>query len=97
MAQGNLTALSLTPHARRRIQKRAIPQRAIDYVLEFGRERHSAGATKVYLDRQTRHLMEREVGRCEVARLGHKLDIAVVVGDSDWVVTTMYRTRRNWR
>lgn len=94
MAQGNIAALSLTPHARRRIQSRAIPQRAIDYVLEFGRECRSAGATKVYLDRQARQRLEREGGRTEIARLGHKLDIAVVVGDSDWVVTTMYRTRR---
>ncbi|GAA4400240.1 DUF4258 domain-containing protein [Quisquiliibacterium transsilvanicum] len=94
MAQGNIAALAFTPHARRRIQSRAIAQRAIEYVLEFGRERRSAGATKIYLDRQARQRLEREVGRTEIARLGHKLDIAVVVGDSDRVVTTMYRTRR---
>lgn len=81
-------------HGQARVQGRAMSPRAIDYVVAYGREQRSRGASKYYLDRQARQRLRQAMGEREFAQFGHKLDIAVVLGDDERLVTAMYRTRR---
>jgi hypothetical protein len=81
-----------TRHARQRLRARAIPIEAIELVVGFGRERHTHGATKFFLDRAARARIRHEIGETPMRALGHKLDIAVVVSDGT-LITAMYRDR----
>ncbi|EGJ09056.1 hypothetical protein [Rubrivivax benzoatilyticus] len=87
--------LDLTQHAAKRCQQRAIPPLVVDLVMRFGRrERAIGGAEKVFLDQRARRQVERYVGARFVKTLERHLDVYLVVGEGDRVITAAHRLER---
>lgn len=84
----------LKQHASIRLQQRAISRERLDLLLIYGQRTRSNGADIVYLNRSSRHALERDVGRKEYAKLAGKLRIYAVVGDDGSVITAGHRFKR---
>lgn len=88
----------ITPHARLRMQQRAIPAEALELVLEFGRSRYDhRGARIVFLPRQLRRKLLATLEPTARRRLEKKLDTYCVcrTGCAD-VITVGHREARIW-
>lgn len=86
--------LTMTQHARTRLQQRGIPQAALENLLDFGSEVHDhRGCRIVYFDRHARAQLRAACGKNTYKRLETYLDAYAVVGDSGEVVTVGHRTR----
>lgn len=87
-------ATNMTRHAKNRSQQRAIPQIAIDLLLEFGRvERAGDGASKVYLDKTAKKRLKAYAGPI-AGHLESLLDIYAVVSAEQRVITVARRLER---
>ena len=91
-----------TEHAQSRMQQRAVPSRVVEHVLDFGRVtrgpgRNGSRADAYLMDRRGRAALGRAIGEDELAQLGRKLNVYVVVGDDGSVVTVGRRTKRRRR
>jgi len=88
----------LTHHARRRMQQRGIPMRAIDYVLSYGRVSHDHhGGRVVWLDKRARARLRREQDHKLLIGLDKHLNTYVVVAPDGGIVTVGHRYRRIMR
>lgn len=86
--------LSLTTHARDRMQQRGIPELVIDCLVRFGRCVPCGGGTfKYYLDKKSRHELNAYAGRF-AGHLAEFLDVYVVLSSDSAVVTTAHRSKR---
>lgn len=86
---------SFSQHAAKRCQQRAIPPIALDLVMRFGRREKAGGGTeKVYLDQKARRELQRYVGDRFARTLDPHLDIYLVVGADERVVTAAHRIER---
>ena len=91
-----------TEHAQSRMQQRVVPPRVVEHVLDFGRVtrgpgRNGSRADVYFLDRRGRAALGKAIGEDELAQLGRKLNVYVVVGDDGSVVTVGRRTKRRRR
>ena len=91
-----------TEHAQSRMQQRAVPPRVVEHVLDFGRVTRGPGrdgsrADVYFMDRRGRAALGKAIGEDELAQLGRKLNVYVVVGDDGRVVTVGRRTKRRRR
>lgn len=87
--------LSLTNHARARIQQRGIPAAIVEDLLDFGREEYNhRGGCVVYFDRRARETIRQICGTQTYKRIEAHLDTYAVVGTSGSVITVGHRTRR---
>lgn len=85
--------LTLTKHARDRMQQRGIPQLVVDCLIRFGRcEPCGGGAAKYYLDKRSRSELRAYAGRFS-NHLAEFLDVYVVVGPDSSVITTAPREK----
>ena len=85
----------MTSHAIMRSQQRCLPPLVIDWLHDFGRERHDGrGATILYFDKHARRSLERSVGRAPVRRMKEWLNAYAVVSDDGTLVTVGHRYRR---
>ena len=85
--------MELSRHAHVRCQQRSIPPLILNWLLDYGAEQRSHGASKRFFDRSARRRLAAEYGAEVVERLGPLLNLYLIEGDSK-VVTAGVRTRR---
>lgn len=86
--------MNMSRHAARRCQQRAIPSLVVELVLRFGqREKAPGGVAKVFLTKADRRQLLSYAGPLGSALEQH-LDIYLVLGDDDRVVTAAHRLDR---
>jgi hypothetical protein len=86
--------MSMTRHAQRRCQQRAIAPWVVDLLLQFGRSESAGdGARKVFMDKASRRRLAAYAGPMASAMEGH-LDVYAVVGRDDCVITVAHRCKR---
>ena len=84
-----------TAHSLTRMQQRGIPPLVIDWLLDYGRERHDHhGAVIHYFDRQSRRALEHAAGSRVVARLSDYLDCYAVRTVGGNLITVGHRHKR---
>ena len=87
--------LDLTKHAAKRCQQRAIPPFVVDLVMRFGRwEKAGGGVERVFIDKGARKEIERYVGPRFIKTLERHLDVYLVVGAGETVITAAHRLER---
>jgi hypothetical protein len=87
--------LTMTHHARTRIQQRGIPEVVVEDLLDFGREAYDHhGRYVVYFDRRARKELRRACGDETYKRIEGRLDAYAVVAGSGDIITVGHRTRR---
>jgi len=86
--------MNLTHHASVRRQQRAIPELVIDLLLQFGKQESAGqGTTKYFLDGASRRKIIAYAG--PLARsLEEHLNLYVVVGENNAIVTVAHRIDR---
>ena len=84
----------LTRHASLRQRQRGIPRLIQQWLLEFGTEHRSNGATRLCFDKEARRRLAQEVGQPVVDHLAPLLNTYLVEGDNGRIVTTAWRRRR---
>ncbi|MEY2892239.1 MAG: hypothetical protein RJA98_2147 [Pseudomonadota bacterium] len=85
--------MSLSQHAATRCQQRGIPPLIVDWLLAYGAEQRSAGATRRFFDKEARRRLAHDFGAAVVDRMGDLLNLYLVEG-SGQVVTVAVRQRR---
>lgn len=87
--------LTMTNHARARIQQRGIPEVVVENLLDFGREAYDhLGSRIFYFDRRARQALRRACGKETYKRIEARLDAYAVLAPSGDIVTVGHRTRR---
>lgn len=93
-----MQTLTLSHHARVRMQQRGIPGAALACLLDYGRIEHDHhGGAIVYLDKAARRRLAREQGMGPLRALGKSLDAYAVVSADGTVMTVGHRYKRIWR
>lgn len=86
--------MSISQHARRRMQQRAIPSLMLEIVFTYGREELQDGASVVYLDRRARERAKRDI-KDLLARFDKLEDTYLVAAnDTGSIVTAGHRRHR---
>lgn len=85
--------MKMSRHAQVRCQQRRVPPLIVAWLLEYGAEERSGGATKRFFDHEARRRLSAAFGAEVVSRLAPLLNTYVVEGD-DQLVTAGIRTRR---
>ena len=88
------TDLDLSIHASNRAQQRSIPPIVIEWLMRFGTQRWSRGASVYEFDKDGRRRLRRHVGQRLFASVEHWLDAYTVVGSGRRVVTVGWRQAR---
>ena len=87
--------ITLTHHARQRLQQRGIPEPVVAGLLDYGRGEHDhRGSTLLYFDHRAKARLRKVWGEDAYRRLEQKLDAYLVVGADGSVITAGHRTRR---
>ncbi len=90
-----LAALPLSRHARARMQQRGISRRALDRLLDWGREAHAGhGSTIVYFDRSAHKRAGLALPGCRRPELDCLRRLYAVLSSEGDVVTVGHRYRR---
>ncbi len=85
----------MTHHAEARSRQRGITYDAIDVILTFGREAPTWDSCHaVFMDKAGRRQARKELGQAGYARIEARLNVCVILGRDDQVVTCMHRTAR---
>lgn len=85
--------MHMTHHAEIRCHQRSIPPAVLGWLVQYGAESQSHGATKRYFDKAARRALARDLGTEVVSRLGDLLDCYLVESDTR-VITAGVRTKR---
>lgn len=86
--------MSLTKHARVRMQQRAISPLLVDLLQDFGsRQRAGGGSSLVFFDKRARRELRTYAGSM-FSQINESLDVYAVLGSDGQVITTGYRTER---
>lgn len=91
------TDFALTVHASKRVQQRAIPPIVIEWLIRFGAQRWSRGASVYEFDKDGRRRLRRHIGQRLFASVEQWLDAYAVVGGEQRVVTAGWRQQRRHR
>ena len=87
--------MSLTRHARIRMQQRGIRADVVESLLDFGCSTHDhRGAEIVFFNRAARRQLARERGAAALKRLGKRMRTYLVLNADGDVLTVGHRTRR---
>ena len=86
--------MSLTAHAERRLQQRAIPEVVLEWLLHFGTPVQQDGSEVYCLDKASRRRLQRHLGRRLYRRVEDLLDVYVVVSRDGTVITAGHRLER---
>lgn len=90
-----MNTVTVSPHARIRMQQRGIPEQVLPLLFRFGKmEYDHRGGKVVYLTRESRERIIRAIGKDMARRLEPSLNVYAVVGTCGYVVTVGHRTRR---
>lgn len=84
-----------TQHAKVRAQQRGVPPLMDELLDRYGNEQHDHhGAIVVFFDKDSRRLMERELGKQAVACFSRWMNAYKVRSTDGRTVTVGFRTRR---
>jgi ActR/RegA family two-component response regulator len=86
--------LALTEHASKRAQQRAIPPIVVEWLMRFGAQRWSRGASVYEFDKEGRRRLRRHLGQRLFASIEPWLDAYAVVGGERRVVTVGWRQEK---
>jgi len=86
-----------TRHAAARMQQRAIPEEAVQLLLEFGTSRRSNGADSVSFDHAARRRLARELAPAAIRHMQRFTNLYAIVDDDGSLLTVAWRTRRQRR
>ena len=87
--------MSLTRHARIRMQQRGIRADVVENLLNYGCAAHDhRGAEILFFDKAARRRIARERGDDALRRLGKRLRTYLVMDSGGEVLTVGHRTRR---
>lgn len=85
--------MSLSKHAKKRLQQRGISEEFVDVLIDFGFEKHARYGAKIIYLRQR----EQQMVRCFLGQAGfpnHYQNAYVVVNQDGCVITVGHRYRR---
>lgn len=86
--------MNLTTHAAQRMQQRAIPPMVVDLLVQFGcSEPAGDGAMKYFFDKVSHRRLQQYAGVLAKPLKEH-LDVYVVVGHDQAVITAGHRNHR---
>lgn len=86
--------MSLTKHARARVQQRGIAPFVLDLLVRYGTsERADDGASLYHFDKQSRRRVEAYVGGLS-RHLREDLDVYAILSSDGQVITAGHRQRR---
>jgi len=86
--------MEYTHHAQLRAQQRAIPPLLVDLLLQFGRQEKSGdGTSKYFFDKEARRKLRAYAGAMARSIEEH-LDVYVVVGAMQELITVAHRDER---
>lgn len=88
------TELALTAHASKRAQQRAIPPIVVEWLMRFGAQRWSRGASVYEFDKEGRRRLRSHLGQRLFASIEPWLDAYAVVGGERRVVTVGWRQEK---
>jgi hypothetical protein len=86
--------MTFSHHAQRRMRQRGVPERVVEWALEYGRPLRHHGADVFAFDHRSRRALRREIGPSEYERVKNRLAAYVVVGDDGTVLTVARRRTR---
>jgi response regulator RpfG family c-di-GMP phosphodiesterase len=86
--------LALTAHASKRAQQRAIPPIVVEWLMRFGAQRWSRGASVYEFDKEGRRRLRSHLGQRLFASIEPWLDAYAVVGGERRVVTVGWRQEK---
>lgn len=90
-----MSELSMSAHARTRLQQRGIPEQVLPLLMEFGRREYDhRGARVVYLTRESREKIRQKADKTLFRRIEPSLDVYAVLNAEGHVLTVGHRTRR---
>ena len=90
---GQDLSVKLSRHAKVRCKQRSIPPLILHWLLEYGAEERSAGASKRFFNHESRRRLAADYGLEVIGRLGDLLNLYLVEGDGS-VITAGTRTKR---
>jgi hypothetical protein len=86
--------MNMTDHASKRTQQRVIPPLIVDWLIEYGAQRHDGhGATVYFFDRVARRNLKKSVGGIVVQKLSGLMNSYAVVADGT-LITAGRRTKK---
>ena len=88
---------ALTAHASKRVQQRAIPPVMIEWLMQFGVQRWSRGASVYEFDKDSRRRLRRHLGQRLFASVEQWLGAYIVIGSEQKVITAGWRQGRRHR
>lgn len=87
-----------TSHALARLQQRAIPERIVDLLEEFGSSMRSNGADRLFFDKAARRRLARNLGsKRDLQSIERWMNVYIVVSDEGQLVTAARQTARHNR
>jgi hypothetical protein len=86
--------MTISRHARERMRQRGVPDRVVEWVLEYGRPVRHRGADVFAFDHRSRRALRREIGAPLYERVKNRLGAYVVVADDGTVLTVARRRTR---
>ena len=89
--------LALTMHASKRVQQRAIPPIVVEWLMRFGAQRWSRGASVYAFDKEGRRRLRGHIGQKLFASIEHWLDAYAVVGGEQQIITVGWRQQKRHR
>lgn len=88
-------SITMTSHARIRLQQRGIPHQVLPYLVAFGKTMYDhQGARVLYLNKKSREQIRRAAGDDMFRALASALDVYAVLNVDGTVVTVGHRTQR---
>jgi hypothetical protein len=87
--------MSITQHAAKRMQQRAIPPLIIEMLERFGSAMRCGGAEQLFFDKAARKGLERHLGGPRSLRHVERwLNVYLAIGDNGNLVTVAHRSER---
>jgi len=86
--------MTLTTHAERRLQQRAISEVVLEWLLQFGARVQQDGSEVYSFDKASRRRLKRYLGHRFYRRIEDLLDVYVVVSRDGTVITAGHRLER---
>ena len=84
----------LSRHARKQMQRRAIPRTAVDLLAAYGAIDHQDGAELFYFDKAARRAMSRDLGRKTLRGMEKVLNAYMVLAEGEVIATVGHRYQR---
>lgn len=85
--------MELSRHAASRCQQRGIPPLIREWLMRYGTEVQTHGATKRFFDRDAKRRLAADVGARVVDRMGDLMNLYLIEAEAR-VITAGVRTRR---